>query len=175
MEKVRMTIGDYLTEHAPPFALWKDLLNVLFEDSPNQPRFERVGSAARVVYLVRMFGGQVGNGGFHQFLANSSGDYAAETLEVLHQVGATVSSELLEQALSIFPGGRAPRDQSERLELLFPITGRIKEMLDGIDRRSYREVDPIEGKGRESLDGLLLTYMQAHAGEAVIAKLVNGH
>jgi hypothetical protein len=167
---VRKTIGDYLGEPAPPFALWEDLLNLLFEGNPNEPHLERVGPAARAVYLVRMFGGQLSNGGFHQFLANSSGDYAAETLEALRQVGAVVSSELLGQALSLFPSGEAPREQGERLRLLFPVAGRVKGLLDDLDRRAYRDVDPIEGQGSESLDRLLLAYMEARAGERVIAE-----
>ena len=146
------------------------MLDILFEDNPNQPRLERVGPAARAVYLVRMFGGQVRNGGFRQFLANSSGDFTAETLHALRHVGALVSAELLEQALSVFPGRRVPRKQSDRLLLLFAIDGRVKELLDKLDHRAYREVDPIEGAGRESLDGLLLAYMQGHAGEVVIAE-----
>jgi hypothetical protein len=167
---VRQTIGDYLQEEAPPFALWTDLLGILFEDNPNRPRLERVGATARVVYLVRMFSGQIANGGFHQFLANTSGDYAAETLEALQQAGATISAGLLEEALSLFPDRRAPRDQSERLRLLLGVTACSKDLLDRLDRCSYREVDPIEGESRESLDVLLLAYMQARAAEAVVAE-----
>jgi hypothetical protein len=169
VEAVRKTIGHYLVEPTPPFALWTDLLGVLFEGSPHQPRLERVGPTARTVYLVRMFGGQLSNGGFHQFLANLSGDYTAETLEALRQVGATVSSELLEQALSLFPRAEAPREQPERIRLLSDAE-RVQELLDDLDGRAYHEVDPIEGEGCESLDNLLLAYMQARAGEAVLAE-----
>jgi hypothetical protein len=118
-----------------------------------------------------MFGGQVTNGGFHQFLANSSGDYTPETAQALRQVGALISSELLEQALTLFPGRRVPREQSDRLRLLFPIGGRVKQLLDDLDHRAYREVVPIEGEARKSRDDFLIVYMQDHAGELVIAEM----
>jgi hypothetical protein len=33
----------------------------------------------------------------------------------------------------------SPRDQHKRVKLLFPIAGRVKELLDDLDRRAYRE------------------------------------
>jgi len=166
----RKTIGDYLREPEPPFALWKDVLDVVFARVSNEPCLEAIGETARAVYLVRMFGGELSNGGFHQFLTNSSGAHAQETLEALRRIGATFSSGLLEQALSLFPAGKVPKDQHERIKLLFPIAGRVKELLDDLDRRAYRDIVPVEGGGRESLDGLLLVYMQTRAADGVIAE-----
>ncbi len=170
MSEPRPTVGDYLSAKGPAFALWRDLLDVLFRDSPNEPRLERVGPTARVVFLVRWFGGQVGNGGLHGFLANSSGAYAAETLAALRQIGAAVSAELLERALSVFPGGVAPRDGRERVRRLFSLSESAEALFRELDRQFERDVCPPEEGGRESLDTLLAAFMRDHAAEAVVAE-----
>jgi hypothetical protein len=112
----------------------------------------------------------VNNGGLHGFLSNTSGAYAAETLDALRRVGASVSAELLGRAVSVFPDGRAPRDGGQRLRFLLPLGEPARALFDELDRRYDREVCPPEYDGRESLDGLLAAFMRDHASEAVVAE-----
>jgi hypothetical protein len=170
MGEPRVTIGEYLNAEAPPFALWQDLLDVVFRDSPNSPRLERVGPTSRTVFLVRWFGGQVINGGLRGFLANASGAHAAETLDALRQIGASISAELLERALSVFPDRLAPRDECERQWYLFPLSESARVLFDELEGRIYRDVCPIEDSGRESLDELLLAFMRDNDGEGIKAQ-----
>src|SRR5262249_49275282 len=105
MSGPRKAIGDYLAESQPAFALWQHLLRVVFTSSSGQADLSCLSPSARVVYLVRMFGGQASNGGLHQFLTNASGDFTTETLEALWLARADISAGLLARALSLFPRG----------------------------------------------------------------------
>src|SRR4051812_26585577 len=45
--KARRILGDYLTEEEPVAALWPDMVDIVFHDSPRQAHPERLGPAAR--------------------------------------------------------------------------------------------------------------------------------
>jgi hypothetical protein len=52
----RNTIGDYLSEREPAFALWQDLLGIVFRASRLQANLSDLGPTARVVYLAHVWG-----------------------------------------------------------------------------------------------------------------------
>jgi hypothetical protein len=88
-------------------------------------------------------------------------------LSALGQVGATISAELLEGALSAFPGGVAPEDDGERVHWLLSLSESADSLFQELDRRFEQEVCPPEYGGRESLDGLLAAFIRAHHSEVV--------
>ena len=75
-------------------------------------KFRRVGlaklaPAERVVHLVSWANFEIENGGLSQFLWNSSGEHATETVEALEQVGAHQAAATLVEAIALLgPGGR---------------------------------------------------------------------
>lgn len=55
----------------------------------------------QVTYLTVVLENQVLNGGFHQYFANSYGQFAKETIEALIEIGAFKKSNLLDKSLHI--------------------------------------------------------------------------
>ena len=85
------------------------------------PRYEQEGvsglrGAERAVILAWQFVGEVNNGGFLQFLSNTSGAYAAETPAVLAEVSMLHAASLLIRALAA--GGPPWSPCSEALDAL---------------------------------------------------------
>jgi hypothetical protein len=66
---------------------------------------------------------EVGNGGFDQYLSNSSGDYAAETVAALERYGYRDQAAALRLALDLLPGGWCA-DRAERQRRLGAVPGR---------------------------------------------------
>ena len=81
--------------------------------------FYRLSPYEQTYYSVSILESEVYNGGMHQFFWNSSGDYYAEALRGLEELGAIRSHELLVAAcLKLFPSGDPPRDTAARRAIL---------------------------------------------------------
>jgi hypothetical protein len=58
--------------------------------------------------------GEIENGGVHQFLWNSSGDFAEEAKQHLAEIRALGALGVLRKAGAVFPRGVISRDQTKR-------------------------------------------------------------
>jgi hypothetical protein len=168
--EARRTLGDYLTEGEPVAILWPDMVDIVFHDSPRQAHPDRLGPAARTLWYVGYFQGEVINGGVSQFFSNSAGNWAHESLAALRQIGAVRCVGLLENALTLFPGGVAPVDRQKRCELLFAFEEREPQFLEELSREFYKRVDALGSVPEEDLTALQLAFMQAHRAERVRAE-----
>ena len=93
-------------------ALWQQL-GALFHE-----RWGRLGVGGllppeRDYVLLWVLHAEVGNGGMDQYLTNSSGDYAADTVESLERYGQRDMAAALRLALEALPGGWCA-DRAER-------------------------------------------------------------
>jgi Domain of unknown function (DUF4375) len=160
MSVVHDTIDEYLAEHDPVLVLWHHLDRVIDRDESGRISMEGLTLPALTIYLVGVFEGAVVKGGFRQFLADPSGDLSQETLQALREVGAHISVELLEKALTVFPGGVAPESRDERLRLLDLAD---RDFLDAFDELYNQHVDAQSPHRVENINTLLLDYMKEHA------------
>ena len=73
------------------------------------------------------FQAELNNGGMHQYLSNSSGDFARETPEVFRRMGADEAARILEQANAFFGPSGPSTDREVRMACywLFPKMQRI--------------------------------------------------
>jgi hypothetical protein len=113
-------IEDGLAVASARHAFWRDL------QTP-RPIDEAMAGASPgqvILYCVHYFDAEVRNGGFHQYFMNSTGDAALITLEALKRLGEDERAGLLVAAMARFPGGIAPRRQSERQAVLSAIAYR---------------------------------------------------
>ncbi|NUP07460.1 MAG: DUF4375 domain-containing protein [Polyangiaceae bacterium] len=75
---------------------------------------DRLSGAERSVYLVSVLFGEVRNGGFHQYLYNTSGDSAGDVTDALKLLRAPREIvEVVAEALSLLPSAPS-RDRAER-------------------------------------------------------------
>ena len=78
-------------------------------------RLSALSPEERTTYAVDAFQREVSNGGFEQYLCNSSGALAGELLDALRAVGAERVAEIYRPALARFqPHGPRTRKSAER-------------------------------------------------------------
>jgi len=90
-----------------------DAIFLRLDRKPNYASYNDAELKYREVYLLV---GEVGNGGFHSYFNNGTGESADIALAGLQEMGADDAAVLLEQALKIFPGGKPPVEDSEKLQ-----------------------------------------------------------
>jgi len=168
MTQPRNTLGDYLTDAEPVSALWPDLVNAVYSDGP-QVDVDRLSPSAQVLFYSGDFMGEMVNGGISQFFSNSSGNHAHETLAALRTIGAVLCAELLEKALTLFPGGIAPVDWQKRLDLLSEFEEHNVPFLDELNQFFDARIDALGGTPDEDVFALELAFMQAHRSDSVLA------
>jgi hypothetical protein len=105
---------------------------------------EKLSHAERVFYVVYQLEGEVNNGGFSQYLFNSSGNFANEIVEALREIGANKTADICDKALSAL-GGKIPEDwelRQEKLESM--ITDEVDTILSKCDNEFYSYPDNLE-------------------------------
>jgi hypothetical protein len=75
----------------------------------------------RDALCIMNFQAEINNGGMHQYLFNSSGDFARETPDVLRRIGAPVAAVLLERANAYFGPEGPPTNRDSRMEQLLAL------------------------------------------------------
>lgn len=86
-------------------------------------------SAEKIFYLSQAFEGEINDGGLSQFILNSGGIYADETLDALKTIGANQIASAYSSILKLF-NEPLPKNADEREELL---TDDIEEQIDLFD------------------------------------------
>ena len=72
----------------------------------------------KVFLLCVLYEAEVANGGISQFLANSSGNYAHQTADALHIIGALDAEALLRKSFAYFKDEIVPEDEDKRNKIL---------------------------------------------------------
>jgi len=119
--------------------------------------FDELTEPERVFRAVWDLESDVNNGGFHQYLFNSSGDTAFFAAEALETIGALQMAAIVRDANAVFPDRVAPRDWQLRQEQLEALGEEGEERLEKLDDRFYEYPD--------DLTDLLYTYVMEHRGQ----------
>ena len=115
---------------------------------------ELLSPEEQTIYICMCLEGEVNNGGFDQFLYNSSGDYAHRAEECLRAIGAHKTADICRIAFSAF-GKPIPENRSQRMDFLEEMeSDEICDILSDCDEQFYQYPDP--------LDKLCYQYIQAH-------------
>lgn len=131
-----------------PDRIWQD------ETGQYRSRLDEVSEPQRTYLLVWGLQGEVGNGGFEQFIGNSTGDTAELAVGALRSIGALACAEIAEHALRLVSPDPLPTDGEVRNALLGERFGEIYPRLRQLDRMFYRHPD--------DLTHLLYVFMRAH-------------
>lgn len=105
--------------------------------------------------------GEVHNGGFHQYLTNSSGDGAEAARRYLAEVGAAAHVAILDRVASVFPGDVIPTRRDERIEFLMAAESAGVEAVDRLFDAATREYHVL----KEDLYTRLMDYVEAHQAD----------
>jgi len=102
-----------------------------------QQGFQSLSEKEVVIYTVWWLEAEVNNGGFHQYLWNSAGNYASEALTSLQKVGANYTASLLTSAINAAYDGNLPESRYKRQELLETNQGIKIKKLQELDNKFY--------------------------------------
>ena len=78
---------------------------------------EKLNEYERTIFVVQILEQEVNNGGFSQFLYNTSGEFANEIVEAFTKIGAFKTAKICKSALGVFSGA-VPIDAEEREKIL---------------------------------------------------------
>ena len=123
--------------------------------------FPRLTYGERMVWDLMYLQGEVLNGGFHQYLSNSTGETGEEVKGYLKRIGATSTLLIVETLSQIFPEGKIPRDREERnlyLEKAEEAGNRLAEkFFDRLDSEFYEQA--------EDLNALMIEFAKKNRSE----------
>ena len=117
---------------------------------------KRFSNAEKTIYIVYQLEAEVNNGGFDQFLFNSSGDFANETAAALRSIGAEQAAAICDRAFLAF-GHPIPEDRTEREAFLDDAPDEIDDILSQCDSDFYAYPD--------NLLNLCYDFIMAHRDE----------
>ena len=96
----------------------------------------------RVACCIFMLEAQVNNGGFHQYLGNSTGQFANETLVALENISAFVTKSFLESAIAVCYKNGYPIDPKEHSKNLRN-DDNVHEEIEDINCQFYKYEDDL--------------------------------
>jgi hypothetical protein len=103
-----------------------------------------VGSLSRLqrdALCVMNFQAELNNGGMHQYLFNSSGDFAQETPDVFRRIGANEAARLLEVANAFFGPAGPPADRDARTAMLLAFPKEVEDRIHSLSAEFYAAED----------------------------------
>lgn len=106
--------------------------------------YDSLTQPEKVLNRVYWLESEINNGGFDQFFANSSGDYAIDTPAALEAIGAHHTAQLVKRAIDIFPGGLPPRDRQQRIEKMNMIDADTANQFENLTSEFLEYRDPLE-------------------------------
>jgi hypothetical protein len=90
---------------------------------------------------VMYFQSELNNGGMHQYLLNSSGDFAKETPEVFRRIGAHEAARILDEANAFFGPAGPPADQEARRAALLAFPKNVEDRIYELSEEFYNAED----------------------------------
>lgn len=111
--------------------------------------YNKLNDSEKIFVCVWSFAGEVENGGFEQWLYNTSGDWAKDTSQSFIAIKATTTAALIENALKLFPN-TPPEDMNERRKIM----GSLPEETSG----EWDNFNKLFNNTGENIDDLLLSY-----------------
>jgi hypothetical protein len=141
-------------------AEYLDWFNCEFWRTVRGPGIPSLSRLQRDALCVMNFQTDLNNGGMHQYLVNSSGDFAKETPDVLRRIGAEEAARILEELNILFGPEGPPTDREARMAALLALPKNAEDRIYALSREFY----DAEDRGL-SLADLFDAYVLSQRGE----------
>ncbi len=129
----------------------------LNKKSEHGEKIEKLNASQKTFFLVENLEREINNGGFGQFYFNSSGDFSQETVNVLLEIGAKKTAEIIKRANAEFKNGIIPQNRYERQNELELIEEKAEEVWNKCNLEFYEY--------HEDLTELLIAYVINHKAD----------
>ena len=126
---------------------WRWLVNEVYRTASGIGGLSRENQNFFAAFLLE---GEVYNGGFEQYFANSSGNFYAYALRGLDDIGAAECRDILIAAKAVlFGAGDVPETQEARFPEVEKLGPARTEALNALDRRFGAQVAVLRDLGRD--------------------------
>ena len=122
-------------------AEYLDWFNREFWRTLHGPGVASLSRLQRDALCVMNFQAELSNGGMHQYLLNSSGDFAQETPEVFRRMGADEAARILEQANAFFGPSGPSTDREVRMAALLALSKDAEDRIHALSSEFYSAED----------------------------------
>lgn len=142
--------------------VWRTIEKVFAElRTPYEPdsRLWRLSPGLRGVYALDWVRKEVGNGGFDQYMTNSTGYLTPEAIEGAELIGAPEYAEILRRASGLLPSP-FPRDRDERTDLINAQPEESEALFEELDNEFMTLLE-----GERDLTGIMASYIRSHPDE----------
>ncbi|MGL4419036.1 MAG: DMP19 family protein [Gemmataceae bacterium] len=112
----------------------------------------------KLLWAIQLLMWEVNNGGFDQYITNSSGDLAQETIGYLKLIEAKSTGKLLEEVANIFPNGVIPDDREKRCQSFSKWKNKAPKKASSL----LKKLDDAFFAWTEDLTHLTLAYIRTH-------------
>ena len=102
---------------------------------------ESLSRLQRDALCVMNFQAEMNNGGMHQYLFNSSGDFARETPSVFRRIGAEEAAGIIEEANAFFGPEGPPTNRDTRTAVLLAFPKNIENRIYALSDEFYDAED----------------------------------
>jgi Domain of unknown function (DUF4375) len=118
---------------------------------------QELTEAQKQFYYNQNLEREVNTGGFEEYFANSTGDFAHETILSLKAIGANHTADILQSAIDQFPGKQVPKGSDARNELMQKLGEAATERWAALDESFFEYKD--------DLNSLNLEFVKKHRAE----------
>ena len=130
-----------------------EVANSLMRQTDYGEDLSRLNAAQLNVYIIYEMEGEVNNGGFEQYLFNSSGNNANQLIPALETVGSEQMLEVARAAMVLWPESKIPEDIEVRREQIIALPEKITQELDRLDSTFYTLREPLYELVYDYIDG----------------------
>src|SRR5262245_38022931 len=122
-------------------AEYLDWFNREFWRTLHGPGVSSLSRLQRDALCVMNFQAELNNGGMHQYLFNSSGDFAKETPDVFRRIGADEAARILDEANAFFGPGGPSLDRETRTTALLAFPKSVEDRIYALSKEFYQAED----------------------------------
>jgi hypothetical protein len=122
-------------------AEYLDWFNREFWRTLQGPGVASLSRLQRDALCVMNFQAELNNGGMHQYLFNSSGDFAQESPEVFQRIGANEAARILKEANDLFGPSGPPTNRETRMQALLALPKNAEDRIYALSKEFYDAED----------------------------------
>ena len=143
-DRLEMAIIDYITDIR------------LKENYKEEYRIiKSLSKGMQYTYITWSLEGEVNNGGFIQYFYNSSGMFAGDLIEALHNIKAFKTEKIASEAITLYNKERALHDKVKK-------DGSMESFMSSYGESELGRLDKLFYKSGEDLSRLRITYIRSN-------------
>jgi hypothetical protein len=148
-DKLEMAIIDYITD-----------IKLKGDYKKEYPVIKSLSKGMQYIYITWSLDGEVNNGGFIQYFYNSSGMFAGDLIEALHEIKAFKTEKIAMEAITVYNKEKARHEKVKK-------DGTIESFISSYGESELGRLDELFYKSGEDLGGLRIKYIRENSDQFI--------